>query len=47
MKLEYCPTHIMVADILTKPIQRVKFEFLWKSLSMVLFEKNKQSKRGT
>lgn len=28
IKLEYCPTETMLADILTKPLQRVRLETL-------------------
>ena len=28
IKLQYCPTEIMVADIFTKPLPRTKFEKL-------------------
>ena len=33
--LEYCPTENMVADILTKPLERVKFQTFTKALSLL------------
>ena len=35
VKLKYVPTKEQVADVLTKPLARVKFEYFWDKLGVV------------
>ena len=42
VKLKYVPTEEQVADMLTKPLAHVKFEYFWDKLGLVhndLFQK--------
>ena len=34
VELFYCPTETMIADVLTKPLSRGRFEVLWTSVNM-------------
>ena len=35
VKIKYVPTEEQVADVLTKPLAHVKFEYFWDNLGLV------------
>ena len=36
VKLQFCPTEVMIADVLTKPLARDRFQRLTKAVGMVV-----------
>ena len=40
ISLTYCPTEMMIADLLTKPLTRIRFQSLRKKMGM--FEKHQE-----
>ena len=43
IKLKYVPTKEQVADLLTKPLSHVKFEYFWDKLGVVRKDLSRKS----